>query len=315
MSSQPTLLFLDTGTGANVPSLDTSSTGQVLSAAFDGSNLRTLVTDQPRPDGIDVCQSSGRMYWTNMGSPLTANNGSVMCANLDGSEVRTLIKPGDAHTPKQIVVDHQASKLYFCDREGLRVHRCDMDGSNHEVIVQTGDWQDEREMMDSLRWCVGIAVDSRAEKFYWTQKGPSKGGKGKIFRANIRTPPGEDAKNRTDIECLFEELPEPIDLEIIPETGMLYWTDRGDFPRGNTLNRGYVGADAPKAVRNDNDVTILAKHFHELIGLKIDTVNQHIYLADLGGSVYRYDLDGQDKEVLLESDSAYTGIALIYDSP
>jgi hypothetical protein len=45
-----------------------------------------------------------------------------------------------------------------------------------------------------------------------------------------RTPP-----NRTDIEVLFDGLPEPIDLELDLKNRVLYWTDRGDPPRGNSL--------------------------------------------------------------------------------
>jgi hypothetical protein len=44
-----------------------------------------------------------------------------------------------------------------------------------------------------------------------------------------------------------------------------------------------TGSSPGNAPRSDSDVTILARHFHELIGLKID-------MADLGGSVYRYGL-------------------------
>ncbi|MCJ1442321.1 MAG: hypothetical protein MMC23_002814 [Stictis urceolatum] len=28
----------------------------------------------------------------------------------------------------------------LCDREGLRVMQCNLDGSQHEVVIQRGDW-------------------------------------------------------------------------------------------------------------------------------------------------------------------------------
>jgi len=34
---------------------------------------------------------------------------------------------------------------------------------------------------------------------------------------------------------LYDGLPEPIDLDIDPGARMLYWTDRGDPPLGNTV--------------------------------------------------------------------------------
>jgi hypothetical protein len=75
---------------------------------------------------------------------------------------------------------------------------------------------------------------------YWTQKGKPKGNEGRILRAALNVAPGMEPGHRTDIEVLFDGLPEPIDLEWEGETGMLYWTDRGDPPNGNTLNRAKI---------------------------------------------------------------------------
>ena len=79
-------------------------------------------------------------------------------------------------------------------------------------------------------------------QFYWTQKGPDDAGEGRIFRANIEMPKGETAANRSDIELLYEGLPEPIDLELDLKNRVIYWTDRGDPPRGNTVNRAPMDA-------------------------------------------------------------------------
>lgn len=59
------------------------------------------------------------------------------------------------------------------------------------------------------------------------------------FRAGMLVPEGQDAKTRSDIDLLFDGLPGLIDLEIVPE--MLYWTNRGEYPMGSTLNRAFVG--------------------------------------------------------------------------
>jgi 3-hydroxyacyl-CoA dehydrogenase len=304
----PRLYFLDIGMGSNVSDLTKAMTsGSVMTASADGSNVRTLVSGQSMPDGIDVSISAGKLFWTNMGKSPSANNGSVMSSNLDGSEVQIVISEGQVHTPKQIKIDHQNQKLYFCDREGMRIHRCDFDGGNHQIILQTGD-HSASDVEDQTKWCVGVAVDAKAGKFYWSQKGPSKGGKGRIFRANTQMPDGDTASSRSDIEVLFDKLPEPIDLEFEEESQTLYWTDRGEYPLGNTLNSAYVGT------RNveDGQVKTLARHFHEAIGLKIDVVNQHIYITDLGGTVYRFNIDGSEKKKIYETDSAYSGIALAH---
>ncbi|KAJ6000985.1 3-hydroxyacyl-CoA dehyrogenase [Penicillium waksmanii] len=286
----PIAYFLDAGLGFNVQDLAlVGQCGQILRRTGDGRCM-TVVSGLKCPDGIDFSPSTERMFWTNMGLKPSTNDGSVMSACLDGADVQTVLPEGAVHTPKQLVVDETNHKLYFCDREGLSVHRCDFDGQNHEA--------------DSTRWCVGIAVDPKRGKFYWTQKGPSKGSQGRIFRANIDMPVGQTVSNRTDIETLFEGLPEPIDLEIDLQMETLYWTDRGEHPIGNTLNRASVG-------EKKSQVLILARHFHELIGMKIDWDNQHIYLTDLGGSVYRVNLDGSNKTVLHNDGGSYTGITLV----
>jgi hypothetical protein len=118
---------------------------------------------------------------------------------------------------------------------------------------------------------------------------------------------GETASSRSDIEVLFDRLPEPIDLEFEEDSQTLYWTDRGEYPLGNTLNSAYVGTE-----NADKKVNTLARHFHEAIGLKIDAVNQHIYITDLGGTVYRFNMDGSEKKKIYETDGAYSGIALAH---
>lgn len=242
-----------------------------------------------------------------MGKSPSVNNGSIMSSNLDGSNLQTIIPEGKVHTPKQIKIDHENSKLYFCDREGLRIHRCDFDGSNHEIILKTGDFS-TADVEDQTKWCVGIAVDPKAGKLYWSQKGPSKGGQGRIFRANLQMAEGETASSRSDVELLFDKLPEPIDLDYEDDSQTLYWTDRGEYPLGNTLNSAYVGPRDKEV----GQVKMLARHFHEAIGLKIDTVNRHIYTTDLGGTVYRFNMDGSEKKKIYETDGAYSGNALAH---
>jgi len=292
---------------------DPLHSGKILVASSTGDNVRTLVTGQMLPDGLDISLKNNRLYWTNMGIP-NKNDGYLQSCKLDGSDIRMLIQPGDVHTPKQVIIDHDHEKLYFCDREGLRVMRCNLDGSQHETLVERGDWQNEDDMNDMTNWCVGIAVDPKNGKFYWTQKGPSKGGKGRIFRANMNMPPGEDAKTRSDIDTILTGLPEPIDLEIDPEAGRLYWTDRGDPPIGNTINMvSTANLGNVSNAKENPKYEILARNMHEAIGIKLDTRNQHIYATDIGGAVYRFNMDGKGKAKVYESEnSSFSGITLTY---
>jgi len=84
---------------------------------------------------------------------------------------------------------------------------------------------------DQTNGAIGITVDPDRGKIYWTQKGTDKGGVGRIFRREYRNSERETPANRSDIEILFDNLPEPIDLELDLEKRVLYWTDRGDPPR------------------------------------------------------------------------------------
>ncbi|KAM0141464.1 hypothetical protein ACHAP3_002328 [Botrytis cinerea] len=294
---------------------DTLNAGRIVVGSPDGRELRTLVSGQHLPDGLDISLKTGRIYWTCMGIP-ASNDGTVQSCKLDGSDIKTVIPSGAVHTPKQLIIDHVASKLYFCDREGLRVMRCNFDGSEHETIIQTGDWENPEDAKDQLKWCVGISINNKEGKFYWTQKGSSKGGKGRIFRANIQMPAGQTASTRKDIELLFQELPEPIDLEIDQDTQTLYWTDRGDPPRGNSLNSAKLGDNSLKTLKEDseekNEYQVLTRQLHEAIGLKLDTVNKHVYLTDLGGAVYRVGMDGKDKKRVYDEECSFTGVGLTH---
>src|SRR6202008_2823004 len=180
-----------------------------------------------------------------MGNP-TANDGSIERADLDGQNRRTIVPQGATFTPKQLQLEKTTGKLYWCDREGMRLMRANLDGSNLETLVDTSQG-DPRPGPDMTKWCVGIAVDVEGGKFYWTQKGSDNSGTGRIPRANSKIPPSQPPANRQDIELLYDGLPEPIDLDIDPSTRTLYWTDRGDPPRGNTVSRAPL--DAPPGSR------------------------------------------------------------------
>lgn len=57
---------------------------------------------------------------------------------------------------------------------------------------------------------------------------------------------------------------------------------------------------------------IMARQLHEATGLKVDKVNKHIYLTDLGGSVYRCNMDGKEKKLVYDETASFTGIALAH---
>jgi hypothetical protein len=186
--------------------LEASSEGRLFSINPDGSDKTFLVTGCPVPDGVAVDVQAGHVYWTNMGVP-RANDGSIERVDLDGSNRTTIVPSGGTYTPKQLHLDEEGRKLYWSDREGMRVMRCELDGSHVETLVQTG--HDDEDRRDQTNWCVGVAVDHVGGYLYWTQKGPSDAGLGKILRAGIELSAGESAARRSDIEVVFKDLPEP----------------------------------------------------------------------------------------------------------
>jgi DNA-binding beta-propeller fold protein YncE len=284
--------------------LDASSAGRIFTANADGSDLKTIVTGCRVPDGVVVDVDAGHIYWTNMGNP-KKNDGSIERVDLDGRNRKTIVPEGGTFTPKQMHLEKASGKLYWCDREGMRVMRSNLDGSKVETLVDTSGG-DPRPGPDASRWCVGITVDPKHGNFYWTQKGADNAEVGRIFRANIELPKGQTPANRNDIELLFDHLPEPIDLELDLQNRVLYWTDRGDPPRGNTVNRARLDPTTAKPTAPE----IVVTHLMEGIGIALDIEGDRMFVTDLAGSVYTARLDGSGLQTLLAANGNLTGIAL-----
>ena len=280
--------------------LEASGDGRLFSINPDGSGKTVIVTGCPIPDGVAIDVEAGHIYWTNMGVP-SANDGSIERVDLDGGNRTRIVPSGGTYTPKQLHFDTIGRKLYWSDREGMRVMRCDLDGSNVETLVQTGRGDDDRR--DETKWCVGVTVDHVGGHLYWTQKGPSDAGLGRLLRAGTDVPAGESAARRSDIEVVFKDLPEPIDLEIDHTTRILYWTDRGDPPLGNTVNRAKlddIGRTEPETV---------ATHLMEGIGIALDPANDRMFVTDLAGTIYVAALDGSGHRPIRALQGNLTGIA------
>jgi len=280
------------------------SGGRVLSMDPDDSHPKVIAAECPHPDGIVVDVAAGHVYWTNMGAVPGLNDGSIERANIDGKNRRFIVPPGGTFTPKQLHLDKANGKLYWSDREGMRVMRSNLDGSQIETLVQTG--QGENDWRDQTRWCVGITVDPKRGQIYWTQKGGDNAGVGRILRAGIDIPKGETAADRSDVEVFFNGLPEPIDLELDREHRILYWTDRGNPPRGNTVNRAPIDAKP-----GQNAPQIAVSDLMEGIGIALDVRGNRMFVTDLAGSLYVAKLDGTDKRTLLAAQGNLTGVAYV----
>ncbi|HEV7394886.1 MAG TPA: 3-hydroxyacyl-CoA dehydrogenase NAD-binding domain-containing protein [Pyrinomonadaceae bacterium] len=283
------------------------SGGRIESVNPDGSDRRVILDGLNRmPDGIEVDVEAGHIYWTNMGNP-SKNDGSIERVDLDGKNRKTIVPEGATFTPKQLKLDKQGGKVYWSDREGMRIMRANLDGSDIETLVDTSEG-DARPGRDAKKWCVGIAVDHDGGKIYWTQKGGDNAGDGRIFRANLEIAKGENPAKRTDIELLFDKLPEPIDLDLDLKRRTIYWTDRGNPPKGNTVTRAPIDVVALQAGQRPR---ILISDLMEGIGLSLDLKGGRMFFADLGGSVYCAKLDGSEKKALVAAQGNLTGVAYV----
>ena len=142
-------------------------------------------------------------------------------------------------------------------------------------------------------------------KIYWTQKGPPKGGKGRIFRANIDIPPGRDRRGpqRHRAPCSIS-LPEPIDLELDrARTALL------DRPRRPAERQHRQPLSDRRGLRQGDAAEIVITHLMEGIGISLDVPHDRMFLTDLAGSIYSARLDGSDKRVLAQAEGNLSGIA------
>lgn len=253
-------------------------------------------------DGIALDLLNGHIYWTDMGRP-NERDGSVHRCDLDGQNVVTIVAPGGTHTPKQLKIDSGSGKLYWSDREGMAVMRANLDGSDIETIVVTGN--PVANAGDQSLWCVGMALDPARGHVYWTQKGGDNSGRGMIRRCNMEMPAGERANTRTDIRNLFTRLPEPIDLDLDLTSRTIYWTDRGD----ETVSRAPMDPPQSYDPAKRLDREIILRGLGEAIGVAIDLERDRLAWTNLEGDVGIARLDGSGKRMLASGQGLLTGIA------
>lgn len=297
-ASAPTLFFLDIRARQVLRWDPGAAEPVVVVDDHDGAAPSVL------PDGVVVDVERGHLYWTNMGRP-DGDDGFLRRADLDGSHVETVVTPGGTHTPKQLALDPRRGKLYWSDREGMRIQRANLDGSKLETLVTIATGEDAR--ADAANHAVGIALDVAGGWMYWSQKGSSDGGRGSLRRARLEIPEGEDALTRSDVEVLFAGLPEPIDLALDAQGGKLYWTDRGD----DTVNRAPVAMPEGATAATRRDREILVRGVSEAIGITLDLSRGRLYYTGLRGQLGSARLDGSDARELLRWPRGLVGITAV----
>ena len=284
--------------------------GRVLSFDEDKPTPRTLVSSAGQgPDGIAVDVASGQLFWTTMGVPAD-DDGSLRRSALDGSNATTIVAVGKTFTPKQLKLDLAGNRLYWSDREGMRIQSAALDGSDLETLVTVATGDTAR--MDAGNWCVGLALDRVHGFMYWTQKGPDDGMVGSIRRAHLQMPDGQTDATRSDVEVLFAGLPEPVDLDLDVPGGYMYWSDRGD----DTINRAPIEIPSGQTAATRRDREKLVTGVREAIGVTLDLERGHVYYTSgAAARVGRANLDGSDARDLVTGSGALTGISVVPGAP
>ena len=229
--------------------------------------------------------------------------GGVVRTSLHGKHPTAMVSNETAGVgPDGIAIDAAAGHLYWTtmgkvSADDGSIMRSDLDGKNVKTIVVPGGTFTPKQ----------LKLDTQNRKLYWTQKGGDNAGRGTIKRANLELPAGATAATRKDIEVLFSDLPEPIDLDIDFDTRLLYWTDRGD----NTISRAPLDPPAKYDPAARTDREIVMRNVGEAIGIALDTRRDRLYYTSLGGVLGAATLNGRHPRLLLTNQGALTGIALL----
>lgn len=298
------LYVLDAGITSAVYQGAITPNGRIIECDIYGQNMQIII-DGLRfiPNSLAVDVGRRHIYYSNAGwKPF--NDGFISRVDMDGQNDTMIIPPGITWTPKQLALDLTVApqKLYWCDREGMRILRSNLDGTQIEILFQAGDGKKDRE--DPRNWCVGLALDTTRRVMYWTQSGPERGYQGRLLRARLDLIPGEDAFNRMDVQVLFDNLPEPMQLYLQIGANTLYMTDRGDTRFGSTVTEIQFGKRPLRKV-------IRVRNRREAIGMTVDDQEGRIYFTHPTGTVYSTNTDGSGVKVVLQLPAELTGIAFV----
>ncbi len=264
-------------------------------------------------------QTTGRIYWTEWWSYNPANS-RIARADVDGSNVETLLDGFQAGTGlKDLAIDADSGKLYWSNRSSGIIERSNLDGTGRETVLTDVN-------------AIGLALDSGAEKIYWTDYTYSDP---RIRRANFDGTGVEDLVSASS-GCVLEGI--ALDLG----SGYLYWAERMDqqiwranlngsgatlllecwqgigHPWGLALAGGriYWATDESimSAFTDGSDIQTLVMDLADSPrSLEMDAVANQLYWvtgSSYSGMVQRIDLDGTNLATLMTDLYYGYGLAL-----
>ncbi|MFC1759341.1 hypothetical protein ACFL2H_11350, partial [Planctomycetota bacterium] len=166
-----------------------------------------------------------------------------------------------------------ADKMYWSDRGQNTIMRADLDGSNHEILVE------------GLGQARGVAVDHENGMLYWADNGKDKIQRSMIDGSNVQDLVSDDLVPAAD------QLAFPAGVALDVPGGKVYWADAS---KGRIQRANLDGSNVEDFVTAGQ----LAPYF-----VTTDLVNQHLYWSDQrAGNIQRIDLDGSNHVTLVSTD-------------
>ncbi len=257
--------------------------GRVWRANLDGSMVE-LIWDEEEvdrhetlPTGVDTDMAQQQIYWIASGVDSFRD---VMRANLDGSDAVPIVGGGYMTS---LAVDPASGFVYWSSAGPMDIRRAKLDGSDETIVIAGGHFQPEGMALDALRmklyWSartgdvsysnldgtevkslpipipvIGLAVDSVAEKLYWTGGNSHNGYR--IGRSNL------DGSAAEIVLAVGDNRPQGIALDL--DERKMYWAESGSsgFIRranldGSDAETVVSGLQAPHGVVVDRDAGYL----------------------------------------------------------
>ncbi len=232
---------------------------KIQRANLDGSNVEDLLTVGLGPLGIDLDPVEGKIYWSDGG----ITDAIIKRSNLDGTGVQVLVT--GVPDPKGIDLDLVEGKIYWSEQGTHTIQRANLDGTEVEEVVDTGDGL-----------LTDIAVDPVGEKVYWL-------GNGEVKRSNL------DGSTIEVLVVIGTGGLGGIDLDL--EAGKIYWTNSGALPRN--ISRANLDGTEVEGI-----VQTTSTFFFQPHGIALDVEGGKMYWSDGGinARILRSNLDGSDVE-------------------
>lgn len=176
---------------------------KIQRANLDGTNVEDIVTftdPLSHPHAISLDLASGKIYWTDTWFDI------IYRANLNGSEIEKVLT-GVGCCANGFALDLQTGKMYWTNYDKIR--RANLDGTNIEDVLV---------LPPDSGYLVSLAIDSKANKLYWTTSNPAV-----IGRVNL------DGTNNEELITGISYPNVTIDLS----GGKIYWTDMTLYVSGS----------------------------------------------------------------------------------